>query len=439
MRPIVKKKSNGRIGILGGGLAGLAFGAAMEAKGISYTVFEANETVGGLARTFTTDGYRWDLGVHALYSREASLVEKINNIPLKFQHCRRNVKICHVRNGRIYPLDYPFENGLGGLPEKDLRECLEGYKKAYAEGRKTFANLADWINNGLGSGFSRIFMTPYNRKIWNAPLDEISMDLVSGKIEPQPYEEILQNAMGGNSVGRAYQARFVYPENGIQSLCDHFAGRCNGNVRTSMRITEIMKNGRDFSLNFHNGRTVKGFSGLVSTIPLKELVKLLPYHGPDMRVDRLRHNNTLFVLVGLRSGARFNFFGDCHWSFFAGDEAFYRLTMMHTFSDLFPQACVAEYTVKEGESVNAEEHMERVVRDLRRRDIVSDAKDIQTVVSHLENYTYPIPVTGEIEEKRRIRGYLSERGIDLLGRNGRWDYMNMDQILKEVDILQAEY
>ncbi|TRZ64667.1 MAG: FAD-binding protein, partial [Rhodocyclaceae bacterium] len=50
--------------ILGGGLAGLAAGRALTRAGHRVRLLESALTVGGLARTVTRDGFRFDLGGH---------------------------------------------------------------------------------------------------------------------------------------------------------------------------------------------------------------------------------------------------------------------------------------------------------------------------------------------------------------------------------------
>jgi hypothetical protein len=109
----------------------------------------------------------------------------------------------------------------------------------------------------------------------------------------------------------------------------------------------------------------------------------------------LKWNNTYFVLVGLAKGLRFNFIHDCHWVFFKGDEVFYRVTLMHNFSDLFPPALVAEVTQKEGLCAKSKEEIgDLVVQDLLRLGIVASAKEIARTDIKLVEYTYAIPTLG---------------------------------------------
>jgi UDP-galactopyranose mutase len=48
-------------------------------------------------------------------------------------------------------------------------------------------------------------------------------------------------------------------------------------------------------------------------------------------------------------------------------------------------------------------------------------------------YTYPILTPHLDSTKEMIRQKLLENNLYLLGRNGNWDYLNMDGIIKKVE------
>ena len=51
-----------RIGIIGGGLGGLASACTLAARGYSVVLFERNEWLGGKAAVLEQDGFRFDMG-----------------------------------------------------------------------------------------------------------------------------------------------------------------------------------------------------------------------------------------------------------------------------------------------------------------------------------------------------------------------------------------
>src|SRR4051794_35037623 len=55
--------------ILGGGPAGLTAGYLLAKKGLPVIVLEAENQVGGIAKTAVRDGYRFDLGGHRFFTK----------------------------------------------------------------------------------------------------------------------------------------------------------------------------------------------------------------------------------------------------------------------------------------------------------------------------------------------------------------------------------
>ncbi|MFA5137950.1 MAG: FAD-dependent oxidoreductase [Elusimicrobiota bacterium] len=411
------------IGVLGGGLCGLLVGNELRRRRTPFLILEAEPEPGGLARTVRLAGMPADLGPHAIYGHDRRSISWFRSLPLRFASHRRKVRVVHHgSDGRVHEVDYPFENGIGDLPLQERMECLLGTLEAHGSGRTDFAQLRDWIDNGLGSGIARHFMVPYNSKIWNAPLEKISMDLVSRKIEPAPVRTVVESALGIRSIGRTVQARFLYPRGGIGKVAEALAKPIADRLVLNAPVRSI----RDREVATPKGRF--RFSGIISTIPLPELLRAC-------RLDRrgLVGNTTEFVGVTLKRGRSFKRFADCHWLFFAGPELFYRADMMHVFHGSRTQHLVAEITLKGAASrLSGGRRQARVLRDLRKAGILGAERDVEAVESRVVRWTYPIPTVGLPKLRARMEAVLSRRGIRLLGRSGRWDYLNMDQLVGSV-------
>jgi len=59
---ITRSRDGDRIGIIGGGLGGLAAACTLAARGHAVTLFEANDWLGGKAAVWEQDGFRFDMG-----------------------------------------------------------------------------------------------------------------------------------------------------------------------------------------------------------------------------------------------------------------------------------------------------------------------------------------------------------------------------------------
>jgi protoporphyrinogen oxidase len=428
-----------KIGILGAGLAGIELDRRLKKKGIDFLIFEKEHHIGGLCRTMNYRDWHWDFGVHAIYSKNQKIIDYLLSLPIQYESHNRNVKICHRKNGNVYMLDYPFENGLRNLPLKDKFDCLFGYIGAKLKGKKQYFSLKEWIEDGLGFGMAQHFMIPYNQKIWNCELDMISMDLVSNKIEPASIWVVIKSCFGKRTVGRKYQAKFFYPKGGIGQLTKVLAEEILDKVRLNCKVEALRYDGK-WRIYCDKKNNYEEADIIVSTIPLIELIKIVeptiakrPYH-------LLRHNDTLFFTVGLKEGKSFGRFKECHWVFFAQDEIFYRLTFMNNFSFMFAPCLVAEVTYKgEVKKSDLELLKSRVIKDLLRDEIISCEEDISIVEPYCYQYTYPIPTIGTEDLKNEIKKEFKNRNLFLLGRNGAWDYINMDGVIAKVEKFVQEF
>jgi len=422
-----------KIAILGAGLTGVELGRRLKECRKDFIIIERNPDIGGLCRTNKTGGYCWDFGIHAIYSRNKEIMDYFCSLPLDYEHLNRNVKIYHSgRNKKKYILEYPFESGVKNLPLNDRLECIQGYLSVRAKGKKIYSNLEEWINNRLGAGIAKHFMIPYNNKIWNCKLSDISEKLVCSKIEPVSAIHFMLSALGKNITGREYQAKFIYPKEGIQKLIDYTAKDIKDNILLNSDVERLIKCNNKWTIVYNGGKVQKA-NFVISTIPLVELLKKIDIDGLEKEYDVFRWNNTYFVMIGLKKGCDFQLIENCHWAFFKEDEIFYRITLMHNLSSGFLPVLVAEVSQK-GDALDKsqEEIKNLVIRDLIRLGIINSIDQISETDIKLLHYTYPIPTVGLERVKEGIRKVLERYNIFLLGRNGNWDYVNMDGIILNV-------
>jgi protoporphyrinogen oxidase len=156
-----------RIVILGAGPTGLGAAYRLQELGHEdWDIFERSDHVGGLASSFTDDkGFTYDIGGHVLFSHYPyfdRLVERL--LGDNFSVNRREAWIW--MQDRYIP--YPFQNNIRHLAKEDVLACLTGLIAAQREGRRS-ENFEDWIGATFGADIARIFMLPYNFKVWATP------------------------------------------------------------------------------------------------------------------------------------------------------------------------------------------------------------------------------------------------------------------------------
>jgi len=301
-----------------------------------------------------------------------------------------------------------------------------------------YVNFEKWIYNYLGTGIARHFMIPYNHKIWNCDLAEISDALVSQKIEPEPVKDFLSNILFKRRVGRKYQADFIYPKEGIHQIINCIAKDLTNHIRVGAGVVGLTRDGNQWTVLTESG--LKEVADIVvSTMPLVELIKIINVKGIEKKYSIFKWNDTAFVMVGLKRGHNFKIISDCHWAFFKENEPFYRVTLMNNFSMDFPPALVAEITHKDHiAGMSDAGRIDAVVSDLIRKGIIDSEDAIAETDIKSMQHTYPIPTVGLNDIKYYIKGILERQNLFLLGRNGNWDYINMDGVVNNAQTLLKE-
>src|SRR5262245_56549571 len=113
--------------IIGAGPAGLTAAYQLSKLGHTSTVLEADDIVGGIARTATRDGWRFDIGGHRFFTKVKPVEDVWHEILDKDEFLVR------PRMSRIYYnnkfFDYPLKpmNALKGLGVVEATRCMASY------------------------------------------------------------------------------------------------------------------------------------------------------------------------------------------------------------------------------------------------------------------------------------------------------------------------
>src|SRR5215210_9407948 len=142
--------------VLGAGPAGLTAGYLLGKGGRPVTVLEAEDQVGGLAKTVEFDGYRFDLGGHRFFTKAAE-------VDALWHEVLGEEFLLRPRMSRIYWnkrfLDYPLRGPdvIRKLGPVELARCMASYLKAAAFPSRTEDSLEDWVSNRFGRRLFELF------------------------------------------------------------------------------------------------------------------------------------------------------------------------------------------------------------------------------------------------------------------------------------------
>ncbi len=416
--------------IVGAGLAGLS--TAFHLRGTPYRLFEKEKEAGGLCRSYQKDGFTFDMTGHLLHFRQAeikALVEGLLDGRLA-THVRRSFIYSH----RTYT-EYPFQVNTYGLPPEVVRDCLLGFiatltkqlaREPVAPDQRSFRA---WILDNLGEGIAKHFMVPFNEKLWQVPLEELTSDWVSWLIPKPDLKDVVNGALGIKDKAFGYNPTFLYPvQGGIDGLPKAFLPSLH-DIAYGAELIEVDTGRR--RATFGDGRAVD-YDRLVSTIPVPELVRRCTDLPREIReaAAGLRCVSVYSVNLGVARER----VTDLHWIYFPEPEyPFYRAGFPMNFSPALGRpgcsSLYVEISHQPTEVVPPADVLRSVRAGLERVGIfrpddeilVADVRDIR--------YAYVLFDRHRAKVLPAILAELERRGIHSIGRYGRWEHTSMEDAI----------
>jgi UDP-galactopyranose mutase len=419
--------------IIGAGPTGL--GAARRLAELDendFLVLERSGHAGGLAASFRDGaGFTWDIGGHVVFSHYEYFDRLVEDV--LGDEFLEHERIARVRMAGGW-VDYPFQNNLRQLPPELAWQCVRGLLPENRPQAKP-RNFGQWIDHVFGPGIARLFMRPYNFKVWATPPEEMAFDWIGERVSVVELAGVLENLV----LGRADAAwgpnrTFRFPlAGGTGEIFRRMADRLGGRVRyneTAWKIDAAKK-----LLLTREGGTYT-YDNLLSTGPLDKLVlELLDACGGELRnaARALAHNSVYVAGVGV-DGLRND--PTC-WMYFPEDAApFYRLTNFHNYSPRnagrpgASRALMAETSFSEHKPEDTAKLMDKTIDGLVNTTMMHGeerAKVLSTWETTVE-YGYPVPTLERDAALSVLQPWLAARNIFSRGRFGGWKYevANMD-------------
>src|SRR5262245_16098741 len=139
----------GRVAVLGAGPAGLTAAYALARAGQPVVVLEADQQVGGLAKTVERDGYRFDLGGHRFFTKS----EEVSEL---WQAVLKDEFLLRPRMSRIYWnqrfLDYPLRGPdvIRKLGPVEVTRVMASYVAAQVRRKGPEETFEQWVVHRFG-------------------------------------------------------------------------------------------------------------------------------------------------------------------------------------------------------------------------------------------------------------------------------------------------
>src|SRR5205809_3543209 len=290
--------------VLGAGPAGLTAGYLLGQSGRDVVVFEAEDQVGGLAKTVEIDGYRFDLGGHRFFTKSLE-------VDTLWHEILGEEFLLRPRMSRIYWnnrfLDYPLRGPdvIRKLGPVELARCMASYLRAAAKRGKVDDSLEDWVSNRFGRRLFELFFKSYTEKVWGVPTSEIRAEWAAQRIKGLSFFSAAKAAFFGNKGNKVKSliSEFNYPRFGPGQMWDAMTAAIEeqgGDVRLESAVSRLEIVGGRVTEIDAGGVTFDDPDSVISSLPLREVVRMaMPAAPPEVveAANGLRYRDFLTVAL----------------------------------------------------------------------------------------------------------------------------------------------
>ncbi len=266
--------------IVGAGPAGLTAAYELVKHDKKSVVLEADSQVGGLSRTITYKGYRFDIGGHRFFS-------KIPYVTRIWQEILGDDMVLRPRMSRIFyrkrVFSYPLKPGelLVILNPLESMQILTSYLSQKLFRKKREDNFEQWMTNRFGRRLYELFFKGYTEKVWGIPCSELSVDWAAQRIQNLSLKQAVRNAFLKTPAKKTIPSlidRFYYPKYGpgmMWDRCRTYLADHNVPVLLNHRAERFLHDGkRVHTLAVKNNKGTVQYNAdyFMSSMPLQSLI-----------------------------------------------------------------------------------------------------------------------------------------------------------------------
>ena len=473
--------------IIGAGPAGLTAGyeLARHRKEYKVTILEAENSIGGLAKTITHASNYLDIGGHRFFSRSKKITAWWRKI-LPLQSCPtydysktgrkvflakkgpnpqmtdkvllRRQRFSHILYNHKF-FEYPIKLNFKTLFTLGIKNTIE-FGLSYLSALKhklPETSLENFYINRFGRKIYEAFFESYTEKVWGKHPSELSADWGAQRVKGLSLKEVVVNFFCKtlhlrHRTETSLIQEFFYPKFGPGQLWERVANiftSSGGKLIRNAKVTELVTEGNRVTQVGYKKDGEKLYINadiVISSMPLKDLVYALG-SAPE-NVAKVAKNLPFrdFVCIGvlvkrmkLRNKTKIktlnNIIPDCWLYVQDKDVKLGRIQIYNNWSPFMvkdPKKYIwlgLEYFCSEGDEYwkrNKQQWREVAVKDLLNAGIIYTKKDVRTYCVKKVLKAYPA-YYGAYENIAEVRDFVDNyENLYCVGRGGQHHYNNMD-------------
>lgn len=442
--------------IIGGGISGLSVAWRLINKGFKVKIIEADDRVGGLAKSIKIDNYYFDIGPHSFFSEDKEVFESVMSLfkgeESAMPFSKRTVKMWFRNRYVDYPLSAKsvlFQMGILS-PFLSFLSFAKSYIKNIfvKEDKNKPLTIEDWAINNFGKYLFLNFFKPYTEQFWKIPTSELSHRVIpsSRKMDfaktlkhllINKYLELSKREPGKLSLVQRDSLPSYYPKKGFGEIGERIAKKIKENnmeIYFNEEVKEIEVNDKKlFTIKTEN----KSFKSdyLISTIPINTI---FPKFNPKPESQILNDSSKLeylsLILVYLITKKK-NVI-NCQYCYYI-DRPYNRISEMNNFSNESSpdneNILSVEISCLKGSelwNLSKDEIYELCITSIEKDKIIKK-EDIEDFKVIKVPSVYPIYRKNYEKYLDKTNEYFSKiKNFSSIGRQGQFYYGDIDQMVR---------
>jgi len=286
-----------RVGIIGGGVAGLAAAYQLTKEGHFAEVFEVAPFLGGQASTFDVFGGRLERGYHHLFVSDTDMTELIHELGLGDGLAWLESSVGFFHGGRVWDFATPLDL-LRFKPLSVLQRIRVGVWTLLLQKTRSYRNFEnvtakDWLTSHMGQRGYQVIWEPMLRGKFGESHDRIGMTWIWGKVRLRV----------ASRKGAGQRERLGYPMGSFGEVIDVLAQRIaqqGGAVHTSAAVSQIVESegsATELDVALEGSQSERReYDAVIATTPSYVFTRLAP-PMPKEYQDKLEAVNYLSAVL----------------------------------------------------------------------------------------------------------------------------------------------
>ena len=447
--------------IIGGGVAGLGAAWRLSENGFKVKVLEANEVIGGLAKSVKIKNQILDIGPHSFFSEDKEVLKKVLDLfegeDSQVQYSKdRKMKLVFKGKYIDYPLSLKSIFQLGFFsPILSFLSFSKSFIKVYFFSKFKKKNLHDdesieeWATNNFGKYLYINFFKPYSEQFWKMNTSELSYKVIPNRSKKidfaatlkhllfKKYLDLAKREPGDINLQERESLPTYYPKNGFGEIANRITKKIrenDGEVLINQKVTEILITEKNnFEIKTKNLNLKSEYT--VSTIPINNIANLFKPSPDEKTLKSLNSLEYLSLILIYVTTKKINVL-DCEYCYFV-NRTYNRLSEMNFITgNTDPEKdnlLIAEISCHYNDSIwrsSDEEIFSLCTKDLEKDKFLSKNEILNFEIIKIES-AYPIYKKDYKRHLDHTNKFFSDlKNFYSTGRQGQFFYGDSDQMIR---------